>query len=101
MKLRASFRFTVGGHFGVFGSIMAYLRFIVALLIAALLCRLGLSSFRDYPVFGPTQIAAPSPFNNEGLPPEAISETGGGTMYRADATRGVINIQDPSICIGS
>jgi len=80
---------------------MAYFRFFVALLIAALLCRLGLGSFRDYPLFGPTEIAAPSPFNNGGLPPEAISETGGGTLYRADAVRGVINTQDPSIRIGS
>jgi len=80
---------------------MAYIRFFVALLIAALLCRLGLSSFRDYPMFGPTAISAHSPFNNEGLPPEAISEIGGSTLYRADAARGVINTQDPSIRIGS
>jgi len=80
---------------------MAYFRFFVALLIAALLCRLGLGSLRDYPIFGPTVISAPSPFNNEGLPPEAISEIGGGTLYRADAARGVINTQDPSIRIGS
>jgi len=80
---------------------MAYVRFFVALLIAALLCRLGLGSFRDYPMFGTDQIAAPSPFSTGGLPPEAISETGGGTMYRADASRGLINTQDPSIRIGS
>ncbi|KXU36071.1 hypothetical protein AXK12_04435 [Cephaloticoccus capnophilus] len=79
---------------------MAYFRFFVALLIAALLCRLGLSAFRDYPLFGPTDIPAHSPFNNEGLPPEAISETGGNTLYRADAARGVINTQDPNIRIG-
>jgi len=80
---------------------MAYFRFFVALLIAALLCRLGLSSLSDYPIFGPTAISAPSPFNTEGLPPEAISEIGGSTLYRADAARGVINTQDPSIRIGS
>jgi len=80
---------------------MTYIRFFVALLIAALLCRLGLGSFRDYPVFGPTEIAAPSPFNTQGLPPEAISEIGGSTLYRADASRGIINTQDPNVRIGS
>jgi len=80
---------------------MAIFRFIVAILLAALLGWLGLGSFRDYPVFGPPQIAAPSPFNNEGLPIEARSEIGGSTLHRADAARGVINIQDPNVRIGS
>ncbi|KXU37699.1 hypothetical protein AXK11_00240 [Cephaloticoccus primus] len=73
---------------------MDYFRFIVTLIGAAVLGWFGISTMRDHPV------DAPSLFSNEGLPPEARSEIGGSTLYRADAARGVIPTADPSIRIG-